>query len=216
MPDKFHLEISSLTDEIIAGSKNENISISGNQLELIRLHASLLLRWNRKMNLTRIREPREMASRHFIESLCAGDLLGSKGLEGPLLDLGSGNGFPGVPMAIAWPSALPVTLVESSQKKGAFLRVLLRELGWDSSQVVIRRVDNGGDLTGLPCRIFTSRAVSLSHLMEDGQTFLEPGSFALLFSTKPPEGESPFRGFAVEGFRPIQGRETGILLLRRI
>lgn len=216
MPEKFHLEISSLIDEIIVSSKKYSISLSVNKLELIKIHSSLLLRWNRKMNLTRIRDPREIASRHFLESLCAGDLLERNCIEGPLLDLGSGNGFPGVPMAIAWPGALPLTLVESSEKKGAFLRVLLRELGWDSSKVVVRRVDKGSDLEGLPCRIFTSRAVALSSLMDESASFLGPGSFAVLFAAKPPDGASPFQGFAVENFRAIEGRETGILLLKRI
>ncbi len=203
-------------DEIISASQKENISHSVNELELVKIHATLLLTWNRKMNLTRIRDPREIASRHFVEGLCAGDLLRSEGLDGPLLDLGSGNGFPGVPMAIACPRALPITLVESSERKGAFLRVLLRELGWGSSQVIVRRIDKGSDLAGLPCHIFTSRGVALSHLMEEGPTFLKSGSFAVLFAAKPPEGGSPFPCFAVQGFRTIQGRETGILLLRRI
>jgi 16S rRNA (guanine527-N7)-methyltransferase len=209
-------QLSFLIDEIIYASQKENISLSVNELELVKAHATLLLTWNRKMNLTRIRDPREIASRHFVEGLCAGDLLRSEGLEGPLLDLGSGNGFPGVPMAIACSRALPITLVESSERKGAFLRVLLRELGWDSSQVLVRRIDKGSDLADIPCHIFTSRGVALSHLMEEGPTFLESGSFAILFAAKPPGGGSPFRGFAVQGFRTIHGRETGIFLLRRI
>ena len=207
-------EISSLIREIVSAVENERISLNINQLDKLKLHARLLLTWNRKMNLTRIRDPKEIASRHFLEGLCAGELLKQKSLGGPLLDLGSGNGFPGVPMAVACPGALPLTLVESSEKKGSFLRVLLRELGWDSSRVVVRRIDEAGDLAGLPCRIFTSRGVALTPLLEDGLSFLDPGSHAVLFAAMPPKSAS-FHGFMVEEFRPIRGRETGILLIRK-
>lgn len=120
-------------------------------------------------------------------------------------------------MAIAWPEALPLTLVESSQKRGAFLRVLLRELGWETSRVAIRRIETGRDLVGLPCRIFTSRGVALSRLLDEGFAFLQPGAVAVLFSTRPPEPEadSTLQGFVVEEFRTIRGRESGILLIRK-
>ena len=205
-------EISSLTREIVSASENADISIDINQLHMLQVHARLLLTWNKKMNLTRIRDPKEIAARHFLEGLIAGDLLKRKNLSGPLLDLGSGNGFPGVPMAIACPGALPLTLVESSEKKGSFLRVLLRELGWESSRVLVRRIDHGDDLAGLPCRIFTSRGVALFRLLEEGLTFLDSGAHAVLFAARPPEA---VQDFTVEEFCPLRGRENGILLIRK-
>src|SRR5262245_5378459 len=202
-------------ENILQTLKKKNISININQLEDLKTHANLLLAWNRKMNLTRIVEPREIANRHFLEGLCAGDQLRRKSLNGPLLDLGSGNGFPAVPMAIAWPGALPVTLVESSEKRGAFLRTLMRELEWKTSQVVIRRIETGRDLAGLPCRIFTSRGVALSGLLEEGLPFLEPGAVAVLFTPRQSASEIWHESLEVEEFRPIRGRENGILLLRK-
>ena len=210
----FHQEVSIIIKKIHHALDNECISIDISQLDRLKTHARLLLMWNEKMNLTRIRDPQEIASRHFVEGLCAGDLLRRKGLKGPLLDLGSGNGFPGVPMAIAWPEAFPIILVESSEKKGAFLRALLREMGWKTSRVVIRRVETGSDLKDLPCRVFTSRGVVLSRLLEESLPFLEPEGVAVLFGARPPGG-SFHSGLDVEEFRSLRGRETGILLVRK-
>ena len=87
-------------------------------------HYRLLERWNRRLNLTRIREPRDVARLHFGESLF---LARECGLEaGSVVDLGSGPGFPGLPIA-AWRPQIRVTLVESVGKKAVFLSEVARE-----------------------------------------------------------------------------------------
>lgn len=88
-------------------------------------YLELLLRWNARTNLTGIREPDEIVRRHFGESLLLGRLCPED--TRTVLDLGSGAGFPGLPMQLAWP-ALAVTLAESQGKKAAFLREVVREL----------------------------------------------------------------------------------------
>lgn len=91
-------------------------------------YLDLLLRWNERTNLTAIRDPDEMVTRHFGESLYAAGLLQSLCPEhGSLLDLGSGAGFPGLPIQLA-KSNLRVTLAESQGKKAAFLREAVRLL----------------------------------------------------------------------------------------
>ncbi len=89
------------------------------------IHLELLLRWNERMNLTAIRDPREIVRRHFGESLFVARFISP---AGSLLDLGSGAGFPGIPIQICRP-ALKVTLAESQRKKATFLREVVRELG---------------------------------------------------------------------------------------
>ncbi len=92
-------------------------------------YLELLVRWNARTNLTAIREPEEMVRRHFGESLFAGGVLARiSGRQGKVLDLGSGAGFPGVPMQVLLPD-LRVTLAESQGKKVAFLREVVRVLG---------------------------------------------------------------------------------------
>ena len=95
------------------------------QLDLLEKHFQLLLTWNQRLNLTRITKLEDAAQFHYCESL----FLGLKLPAGPLrvADLGSGPGFPGIPIAILRPD-LHMTLVESNQRKAVFLREAAREL----------------------------------------------------------------------------------------
>ncbi len=88
-------------------------------------YLDLLLRWNARTNLTAIREPAEIVRRHFGESLLLARLCPEQATT--VLDLGSGAGFPGLPMQLAWPE-LNLTLAESQGKKAAFLREVVRAL----------------------------------------------------------------------------------------
>ncbi len=87
-------------------------------------YLELLLRWNARTNLTSIREPEAIVRRHFGESLFAARYVPS---ASTLLDLGSGAGFPGLPIQLVHPE-LKVTLAESQNKKAAFLREAVRTL----------------------------------------------------------------------------------------
>lgn len=109
--------------------------LTDHQVLQISTYLDLLLRWNEKMNLTAVREPEAVVQRHFGESLFAAHLIatncaGAKSLA----DVGSGAGFPGLPVKIAIPQ-LNVTLIESQQKKATFLREVIRELALQDVQV---------------------------------------------------------------------------------
>lgn len=88
-------------------------------------YLALLLRWNARINLTAIRDPHEILTRHFLESIATAQALPSN--VRTLLDLGSGAGFPGIPIALCRPE-IAVTLAESQQKKAAFLQEAVRTL----------------------------------------------------------------------------------------
>jgi 16S rRNA (guanine527-N7)-methyltransferase len=91
-------------------------------------YLDLLLKWNARTNLTAIRDPDEIVRRHFGESLFAGVHLAQKlAPDATLLDLGSGAGFPGLPIQLLLPN-LRVTLAESQNKKATFLREAIRTL----------------------------------------------------------------------------------------
>jgi 16S rRNA (guanine527-N7)-methyltransferase len=94
-------------------------TLSSEQLQLLEDHFKLLLRWNRTLNLTRIDDPEEAVRFHYCESL----FLGLKLPAGPLriVDVGSGAGFPGIPIAVLR-SDIELTLMESNQRKAVFLR----------------------------------------------------------------------------------------------
>jgi len=88
-------------------------------------HADELLKWNKKVNLTAVSDPAEVAEKHFVDSLTVvEELQGATSL----LDLGTGAGFPGVPLAVALPG-LRVTLVDAVQKKVGFLKQVIARLG---------------------------------------------------------------------------------------
>lgn len=100
-------------------------------------YLDLLARWNRAYNLTAVRDPREMVSRHLLDSLAM-----NAHLDGiaTLADLGTGPGLPGIPLAIAKPG-LRVILVESNGKKARFLRAAVRELGLPNAEVAESRIE---------------------------------------------------------------------------
>jgi 16S rRNA (guanine527-N7)-methyltransferase len=89
-------------------------------------YLSLLLRWNARINLTAIRDVEGILSRHFVESIACARML-PEGIA-TLLDVGSGAGFPGIPIALCRPE-IAVTLAESQGKKASFLREAIRTLG---------------------------------------------------------------------------------------
>ena len=113
-----------------------SLDLPDGSLERLCAHYELLIRWNRRMNLTRVTEPRDAARRHYGESLLLARLMGS---PDSVLDLGSGPGFPGLPIAALHIDAA-VTLVESSERKAAFLREAARD--WGNVGVLCDRAEN--------------------------------------------------------------------------
>lgn len=101
------------------------LALAARQLALLEEHYSKLQKWNRRINLTAIRNPREIAERHFGEALFLSRELGES--PGTVLDVGSGAGFPGIPLAVHRPET-HVTLLEPVGKKFAFLKEVSRSL----------------------------------------------------------------------------------------
>jgi len=103
------------------------------QVLQIQQYMRILLIWNEKVNLTAIRKPLEILYRHFCESMYAAEAIPVK--NGRLADIGSGGGFPGLPLKIMRPD-LQVFLVESNIKKVTFIAEVIRELGLSGAQVL--------------------------------------------------------------------------------
>ena len=103
------------------------------QVIQIQHYIQILMTWNEKINLTAIREPREILYRHFCESMYAAEAVPME--NGRLADIGSGAGFPGLALKIIRPD-LQVFLVESNVKKVTFLAEVIRELGLSGAQVL--------------------------------------------------------------------------------
>ena len=118
------------------------VTPSEQQVIYIQQYIKLLRHWNEKLNLTAIRDPLEILYRHFCESMFAAVAVPVE--NGRFADIGSGPGFPGIPLKILRPE-LELFLVESNIKKGTFLAEVIRELGLGNTHVLINRYEELGE-----------------------------------------------------------------------
>jgi 16S rRNA (guanine527-N7)-methyltransferase len=112
------------------------------QVFQIQQYMTLLLTWNEKVNLTAIRDPLEILYRHFCESMFAAVAVPVE--NGRLADVGSGAGFPGIPLKIMRPGLLTL-LVESNMKKATFLAEVLRNIELPDTRVLVSRYEELGE-----------------------------------------------------------------------
>ena len=125
--------------ELLESKLRPWLALSEDQIRHLWEHYEILLRWNEKINLTSIPAGEEMVIRHYCESLFFGGHLPVTSKTSSVVDVGSGAGFPGVPLAILQP-AWHVTLLESNQRKGVFLRESTR--GMPNISVLARRAES--------------------------------------------------------------------------
>ena len=145
-------ELSRLLTELLP----ESLSLSEQQIRLCARHLAQVLETNQQFNLTRITEPREAIVKHVLDSLIPSPLYAK---ANTILDLGSGPGFPGIPLAILYPET-KLILVESTQKKARFLQQVVRDLELQNVTVEPKRGE--AVLKSLPPNridILTARAV---------------------------------------------------------
>ncbi len=140
------------------GLQSLNLSLEQPAIDKLLAYVELLERWNKAYNLTAVRDPEQMVSRHLLDSLALLPWLTGDSL----LDIGSGAGLPGVPLAIARPD-LEVTLLDSLGKRCRFLRQVRRELGLKNVRVVEARSEDWQ--TDAPPAIITARAVAALPLL---------------------------------------------------
>ena len=147
-------------------------------------YLALLERWNGAYNLTAIRDPREMVGKHLLDSLAMHAFV--REVES-LADLGTGAGFPGIPLALAEPR-LRVTLVESSGKKARFLREAVRTLPLPNARVAESRIE-ALDEPGAYDAITARALATLPQIIELGGHLLKPGGRLLAMKGVVPEDE---------------------------
>jgi len=127
----------------------EDTSLSPSQLGQIETFSALLLKWNAHMNLTAVWNPDEVITRHFGESLFAARrLFQFPARQQTAIDVGSGAGFPGIPLKI-WEPTLHLTLIEANQRKAVFLREVVRALGLSKVTVFANRAEMLSDQVDL-------------------------------------------------------------------
>ncbi|HKM36778.1 MAG TPA: 16S rRNA (guanine(527)-N(7))-methyltransferase RsmG [Thiopseudomonas sp.] len=124
--------------ELTQGAQQLNVSLSELQQEQLLQYLGLLIKWNKAYNLTAVRDPDEMVSRHLLDSLSVVQYVEPYGDN--WLDVGSGGGMPGVPLAILFPER-QFTLLDSNGKKTRFLTQVKLELKLDNLKVIHSRVE---------------------------------------------------------------------------
>lgn len=126
-----------VAERLSGGLLELGVSLSASAQAMLLNYVALLDKWNKVHNLTAVRDPEHMVSQHLLDSLALLPVLAKRKT---LLDVGSGGGLPGVPLAIVRPD-MAVTLLDSNHKKAAFLRQAKAELGLANTEVVCERVE---------------------------------------------------------------------------
>lgn len=142
--------------ELSAGAGQLGLSLDERQQQLLLDYLALLIKWNKAYNLTAVRNPDEMVSRHLLDSLSVVPFVAELGTR--WLDVGSGGGMPGVPLAIMFPER-HFSLLDSNGKKTRFLTQVKLELKLDNLEVIHSRVEEyrpEQPFDGISSRAFSS------------------------------------------------------------
>lgn len=141
-------------DELSTGAKQLGVALTDSQHSQLLAYLALLIKWNKAYNLTAVRDPDEMVSRHLLDSLSVVPFIAGE----RWLDVGSGGGMPGIPLAILFPG-MKVTVLDSNGKKTRFLTQVKLELKLDNLEVIHSRVEAfqpALPFTGIVSRAFSS------------------------------------------------------------
>jgi 16S rRNA (guanine527-N7)-methyltransferase len=171
------------------GAAAVGVPLGKAELDLFALYHRELLLWNRRINLVSQQTSREIVIRHFVDSLTPAPWIERP--EGLLMDIGSGGGFPGIPLRIALPG-LHLTLVESSRKKTSFLAHIVRTLNLDNVTIIRERVEA---LIGEPAcagsfdTVLSRAAFKLPELIRMASFFLKPEGLLIALKGPDPQEE---------------------------
>ncbi len=195
-----------LEDEV----DHSGLSLPGDCLDRLAAHYRLLGKWNRKVRLIGTTDPADVARHHAFESLAVVPHVAEP--RGGLLDIGSGNGFPAIPIKCALPD-LRVVMMEPTTKKGVFLDVAITELGLTDTSVIRDRVDRAADLLrhGRWDTITMRAVAAIRPVIEAAPRVLRPGG-RLLFMVglrgRDEVADLALPPLNLVGLHPLPGRDA--------
>lgn len=191
----FHVEQS----KFVSWASELGLSLSRAQVEQFDIFQQQLLQWSKKTNLTAIRHPDEILAKHFLDSLAAAHIIRDDITS--LLDIGSGAGFPGLPLKIFYPR-LAVTLLEPNGKRSTFLHHMIGTLHLKGVEVVTRTLKQfSGESKTFACAV--TRAFDVLHSLGLVHPMLAPTGRLVLFRSSPLLDQSPIQNSGFEMEREI-------------
>lgn len=187
-----------MKDFLIDYLKKMHINLNDKKADQFIRYYELLIEWNNKINLTSITEFEEVVIKHFADSLSIVNILDMNG-EMSLVDVGSGAGFPGIPLKITFPS-LKVVLVDSLDKRVKFLNHVIKELGLSDIEAVHSRAEEfGNSKYREKFDICVTRAVSnLSVISEYCLPLVKVGGYFIPYKSKEVKNEISEYEIAIE------------------
>ena len=172
------------TDIFIRKLKQIDVTLDQKQMERFELYYEMLIEKNKVMNLTAITEPEEVIDKHFVDSLAINKIVDLKNVIS-VIDIGTGAGFPGIPLKIAFPW-LEITLLDSLNKRVRFLEEVCERLGLENVTCVHARAEDGGRNKDYREKfdLCVSRAVAnLSSLSEYCMPFVRVGGYFIPYKS---------------------------------
>ncbi|BFU95088.1 MAG: putative Ribosomal RNA small subunit methyltransferase G [Nitrospira sp.] len=193
----FHVEHEADLEKLLIHSADQlGIALTGDQCAQFMRYLSQLMYWNRTINLTSITSPREIVAKHFIDSLISLATIPVPH-QAQLIDVGTGAGFPGIPLKIVR-SDLRVTLIEPNKKKCSFLSSLIGTLRLADVKVFAGTVQEYQDHGGVHAHFITARALRVDDIHSELLSLALPTGKIVLYRTEPLTLRDAPATFAIE------------------
>lgn len=187
------------TKELARWSSEFGVQLSLEQLGFFQTYLRELIAWNSKTNLTAITQPQEIIVKHFLDSIACSKSIVEFARNSALLDIGSGAGFPGLPLKIVFPE-LTVTLLEPTSKKIAFLRHMIGTLELKSIYAVPKTLQAFATdhINHQKFSYIISRALNMGPMLDNCLELLSTEGRVILCKSKPSSEQEELGGFQVE------------------
>lgn len=174
---------------VTTGAAGLNVFVPGDRAAALAKHASLMLEWNRRTNLTALTDPKDVAVRHVIDSLAPAPFIppGAR-----LLDVGSGAGFPGIPIHVLRPD-LSTLLIDAARKRVSFLQFAIRSLklsGIAARHVRVEDLEDENGFDVVVCRAYSG----LGNFVKDAARLLAPSGIIIALKGPAATGNAPEKG----------------------
>ncbi len=189
-----------LRQRLVSGLQAMKLELPESTIEGLLAYLQMMVKWNKAYNLTAVRDPLEMVTRHLLDSLAVVPHLTAQ----RVIDVGTGGGLPGIPLSIVFPERA-FTLLDANGKKTRFLVQVKAQLGLDNVTVVHERVENYHPDTPFDC-VITRAFASVADILTGSRHLLAEDGEMLAMKGEVPQAELEAlpKGFHLDEVIPLQ------------